>query len=249
MENAELLRRAEDLANRCERKNTLTCAGFFTPAECYTLRQWLNTRPEPLALLFGGKDECERQMLFFFPEYLEPDNFDFSEYFRAVKIKSYFGSPSHRDYLGAILNLGIRRESLGDLFVREDTAWLYCLPAVVPVLTEELTRVGRCSVKAAECALDEVPAPERKVRPVSFTVKSPRLDAVVSGMFGVSRSTAADAIRLGLVALNYSPCEKPDAGIKEGDTISFRGHGKGTIAADGGRSRKDRIFINAEIYE
>ena len=87
------------------------------------------------------------------------------------------------------------------------------------------------------------------MKQVSFTVKSMRLDAVAAGMFGLSRSSAADFIVAGDVSLNYSQCMKADAAVKEGDIISLRGKGKGAVGAGGGMSRKGRLFVNAEIYK
>ena len=65
-------------------------------------------------------------------------------------------------------------------------------------------------------------------------------------MFRLSRSAAAEQIRLGLVSLNYSLCERVDAAVREGDVISLRGKGKGKVTAVGGRSKKDRLFITCE---
>lgn len=97
-------------------------------------------------------------------------------------------------------------------------------------------------------ALSDVPVPERRVKNISFTVKSLRLDAVTGDMFGISRTTAAELIRIGAVSLNYSICEKPDAPVREGNILSVRGKGKGRISEIGGRSKKDRLFVSAEIY-
>lgn len=60
--------------------------------------------------------------------------------------------------------------------------------------------------------------------------------------------SAAEQIRLGLVSLNYLPCERTDAPVKEGDVISLRGRGKGCLAEVGGRSKKDRLFVTAQVY-
>ena len=180
--------------------------------------------------LFGGKEDCERKVAFFLPYYLEETDFDIGEIIKAVRIRSYFGKPVHRDYLGAVLGLGIERDRIGDLLVFDDTAYLFCLSSVVSLLLQELERVGRVSVKAEQVALSDVPTPERKVKKITFTVKSLRLDAVTGDMFGVSRTLAAELIREGAVKLNYSICEKVDATVKEGDTLSVHGKGKGRIS-------------------
>ena len=109
--------------------------------------------------------------------------------------------------------------------------------------------VGRAGVKAAAVPLSAVPVPERKVRPVTFTVQSARLDAVVSGMFRLSRTSAAAQIRAGAVHLNYAECLRPDAPVAPGDVLSLRGAGKGAVTEVGGQSRKGRQFVTAELWQ
>ena len=223
----------------------MTRTGFLTPAEQAALQQYY--RGEDLVLT-GGQPGCERQAAFFLPEFMAAEDFVPAEHLRSVKLQAHFGAPGHRDYLGAALGLGITRESLGDIRIFEDTAYVFCLPTVEPLLLEELKKVGRVSVTPSPCALEAVPAPLVRVKALSFTVKSLRLDAVAGAMFGLSRTAAAEQIRLGLVSLNYLPCERTDAPVKEGDVISLRGRGKGCLKAVGGRSKKDRLFVEAEVY-
>lgn len=247
MEQNEFHKRIEDLADRCERTGSVTMTGFLTPAEQYALE---NRRfPGEVTLhLSGGGQDCERRIAFFLPWYLPAEDFDPAEYIRGVKITACFGEPAHRDYMGAALGLGIKREWLGDIRVMGQCAYVFCLPSVEPLLLEELTQVGRCGVKTAAISPEDVPVPVRKVKTLSFTVRSLRLDAVVGGMFSLSRTAAAELIRMGAATLNYSECDKVDAPVKEGDVISLRGHGKGRLTEQGGKSRKDRIFLSAEIY-
>lgn len=223
----DLLRRAADLAERCERTATVTSTAFLTPAEQYTLTNWARHRDCTL-VLHGGAEGCERRAAFFLPFYLTAEDFDPAEHLRAVHFSAPFGAPGHRDYLGAILGLGIRREWVGDILVQNHGAYVFCLPSVAPALLE-LEQVGRTGVKAAAAELAAVPVPERKVRPVTFTVQSARLDAVVSGMFRLSRTSAAAQIRAGAVHLNYSECLRPDAPVAPGDVLSLRGAGKGSV--------------------
>lgn len=242
MEKTELTRRAEDLAERCERKACVTSTGFLTPAEQYEIRQLPS-------LFFGGYEEAERKVAFFLPDWAEPESLDFSEYLCAVKAAAFFGTPGHRDYLGAILGAGIKREWLGDILISPegDSAWILCLPSVKSTLLE-LEKVGRTTVRMEEIPLSELPKPEKKVKKLSFTVMSTRLDAIVGDLFGLSRGKASEAIRAGLVSLNYTLCEKTDAPVRAGDVISLRGKGKGTVTELSGETKKGRIIVNAELY-
>ena len=80
-------------------------------------------------------------------------------------------------------------------------------------------------------------------------MQSPRLDAVVGGLFDLSRTEAARQIAAGTVSVNYEVSLKTDTAIREGDILSLRGKGKGKITGFGGNSRKGRIFVTAEIYQ
>lgn len=247
MLDEDVKKRILDLADRCERKSCVTAGSFMSPAECYEIQR-LSALKGRSFIVSGGAEGCERCAVFFLPEWMSEDMFELSDYISAVRIKSFFGAPGHRDYLGAVLGLGIERDRVGDIIVDGETAWLFCANSVVSLILSELDKVGRYSVKPEQIALADVPRSEKKVRRLSFTVKSLRLDAVTADMFGISRTSAAEFIRLGAVSLNYAVCEKADAPVREGDIISVRGKGKGSIAEVGGRSRKDRLFITAEIY-
>ena len=245
MDNSEFYKRIDDLADRAERRGIVTRTAFLTPAEVYALKQY--HRGDGL-ILTGGQAGCERQVAFFLPAFLEEGDLDIGEHIRALRIEAPFGAPGHRDYLGAALGLGIGRESLGDIRVEGGTAYVFCLSSVVPVLQEELKKVGRWGVKVTGCPLEAVPAAVVKAKALSFTVKSLRLDAVTGALFGLSRTAAAEQIRMGLVSLNYALCDRIDAPVTAGDVISLRGRGKGRVTAIGGRSKKDRLFVEAATF-
>lgn len=247
MENSELIKRAEDLSARCRRSGRLTQTNFLTPAERYQLESWAK-RGGCEVIFSGGQEGCERTAAFFLLEWMDPESFDVSEYIRAIRVTAYFGTPGHRDYMGAVLGMGVGREWIGDIRVDGDEAYIFCLPGVERHLVT-IDKVGRCGVKAVAVELSEVPEPVRQVKNVSFSVMSMRLDAVVGGMFDLSRTEAAKQIAYGNVSVNYSVSEKPDLAVKPGDVVSLRGAGKGTVTGTGGTSRKGRLFVYVEIYK
>ncbi len=243
----ELLRRAEDLARRCEKSGSVTHTSFLTPAERCELEGWAKHNALCRMLFHGGGKDCERCAAFFLPDWLEEESFEPSEYLCAIRLTAFFGAPGHRDYMGALLGMGIGREWLGDILVKDDLAYVFCLPSVQKHLLS-IDKVGRCTVRAEAVALADVPAPERQIKEKRFSVQSPRLDAVVGGLFDLSRSESARQIEAGGVSVNYRECLKTDLTVREGDMISLRGKGKGRIAAIGGTSRKGRLFISGEVF-
>lgn len=247
MEKNELLRRMEDLCERAERSGTDCSSGYLSPAERYQTEEWAKRRGCTVVFSGGGAD-CERTAAFFLPEYMSAEDFDPSEHFAAIKLTAHFGEPGHRDYMGAVLGMGVGREWVGDIRVMGDTAYIFCLPSVHRHLLS-IDKVGRCGVTAENIAPEDVPQAKREVKEKSFSVMSMRLDAVTAGMFDLSRTEAAKEIRLGNVSLNYEPTEKPDAQISAGDIISLRGAGKGSVTGTGGTSRKGRLFVYAEILK
>ncbi len=248
MEHEALLKRIDDLFRRCEKANILTATTFLTPAEQAAVVSYVNRLSGCQMLLHGGRPDCERRVAFFLPDWLEAADFEPGEAIAALRIDAYYGTPGHRDYLGALLGLGVRREWVGDIRVDGQTAWVFCLPSVAEQLAG-LEQAGRVSVKAAMVPLSEVPEPERKRKEVKFTVQSPRFDAVLGESFRLSRTQAAKLIAAGAASLNYLPCLKNDAPISEGDVISLKGHGKATVAEIGGKSRKDRLFVRVQLWE
>lgn len=247
MENSELLKRARDLAERCERSGTVCVSGFLSPAEQHELQTRLGYIPCGL-VFHGGGENCERAAAFFLPDYMTEDMMDVSEYLCAMKLKAYFGQPGHRDYMGALLGMGIGREWLGDIQVEGDTAYVFCMKSVLRHLLS-IEKAGRYTVKASQVPLEEVPARKVETESLSFSVMSPRLDAVAAGLFHLSRTEAAKQIAAGNVSLNYGQCLKADCIVKEGDILSLKGKGKGSISGMGGTSRKGRLFVYGEIYK
>lgn len=246
MEHEEILKRALDLMRRSEARGVPANTGFLTPAERYALEHDPALRAGRM-VFHGGYPEAERTMAFFLPEWMEGDVPDLGEHICALRLRAFFGEPGHRDYMGAILGMGVGREWVGDILVEGTEAIVLCQPSVLRHLLS-IEKVGRFAVKAEQIPLADIPRREKQSEQRRFTVMSPRLDAVAAGLFHLSRTECARQIALGALSLNYTPCLKPDAPVREGDILSLRGAGKGRIAGIGGSSRKGRLFVTAELY-
>ena len=247
MENEDVIKRARDLARRCEQRGVPTSTGFLTPAERCAVEHDPALR-DARPVFHGGYPEAERTIAFFLPDWMEEDALDLSEHICALRLTAFFGEPGHRDCMGAILGMGVGREWVGDILVDGPQAIVLCQPSVLRHLLS-IEKVGRYGVRAEQIPLAEIPVKERRFEERRFTVMSPRLDAVAAGLFRLSRSETARQIALGVLSLNYAPCLKPDAPVREGDVLSLRGADKGRIAELGGSSRKGRLFVTAELFK
>lgn len=239
----EFLKKVNDLYNRAESKNVMTCTGFLTPTEAEMIR--INFSDDKVKLL-GGIKESERVRAFFLPDYIDEVNLD--EYIKVFKITFSFKNLSHRDFLGAILNLGIKRECLGDIYVFEKEAYLFVTPEVKDFIKLNLVKVGKIGINISEVSFDDVKIPELRFEEVKFSVQSLRLDSIASGIFKLSREKMNLKIREGLVLLNYLVCENTSQTVKENDVISVKGYGKAVVHEIGGLTRRGKIFVTARKF-
>ena len=213
---------------------------------------------------WGGHYDAERTCLFLLPDYLTAmlpaDDLE-----RSVMLKEYlaeeitdavvslsikgsgFRNLSHRDYLGAVLGLGIERDAIGDIAVQnEHSAILFCPRTIGMFLMGELTKVGSDTVRCRECIIDETFTDGKKYRPISDTVASPRLDCVVAALCNLSRETAQSAVRGGLVEVDFEPEERVDALLEPPIALSVRGHGRFILRSFDGETRKGRLRLRAD---
>ena len=232
----------------------LTYVGFLDPRQRALLGPILkNSVPH---CFDGGQDELsERMLCLFLPDYFADMTAaglrELPEYpARPLKItcRAPDAKLSHRDYLGALMAQGVRRESVGDLWVTEDGCTLLVLAEVAAHILGNLDKVGNAGVTVAACGFDALSPSERTVREVRDTVASLRLDAVAGAAFGLSRTQAQDAVRAGHVTLNWAVNDSPADDVKEGDMLSMRGHGRARLASVSHVTRKGNLSVVIEKY-
>lgn len=236
-----LLAQAEDKDRQCRRNQILTHTGFLSLAEQAVLE-----RSHPQGLLWGGYEDAERKLMVFLPDWLEEVPGEGEDCPLAVlRVTPAKGSPqlSHRDYLGAMLGLGVERSVAGDILVREDGADILVLRDMAAFLLQEYTQAGRAALQTEILPLSGLRQAPVKIAEKRDTVASLRLDCVLASMFSLSRGAAQEAVRQGLVAVNGRLALKADALLGEGDKVSLRGKGKAVLKEIGGKSRKDRDCI------
>ena len=218
----------------------------------------LHTTPKHLFhsryVVYGGYGLSERQMVAFLPDalYAFSDLEDTLEYpFQVLEIsplnKRFSEELSHRDYLGAVMNLGIERCKLGDIMVEGNRGILFVKEELSDYIRENLTRIRHTSVMVS-LSPDFPEDYEPKYEEIKGTVASIRLDTVLSLAFPLSRSKLTAYIEGAKVFVNGKLITSNGYRLKEGDMISVRKMGRILYGGILSETKKGRYLTVVRKY-
>lgn len=257
-EDEILLSHARDLKNRAA-ENAVTTATAFLDLRQRALLKCLEkeNREYVRTVYYGGYREAERVCAVFIPSFYEVTE-DLQSFFCENEIdspvqllrfnKDKFTSLSHRDYLGALMGLGLKRETVGDILCDEEGAYIILTDKAAQFVKENMNTVGRASVRISDAPFDEISGKEENFEERHACIASLRLDNFVSAAFSLSRTKSAEFIQKGVVFVNSAQVLKPDSKVSQGDKITFRGKGKVVFALCGAESKKGRLHITIKKY-
>lgn len=248
-EDRLLLARVKDALHYAARRRGVKVTGFLD-RHMQAAAQALLAGPaagECPTLFWGGYAGAERRMLGAFPPDEEPDPELFP--IGALRAEWKFETLTHRDFLGALLGLGLRPEKIGDIVVEPDACACTILAdrSVEDFLLGNLDRVGRTGVRLSSVGLAGI-VREDRFAPLRDTVASARADCVVASLVSASRGAAQKLIAGGLVSLDFETVSDPSKKICDGATVSIRGHGRFLIDRVGPPTRKGRLVLEARKY-
>ena len=236
------LKRLQELAERSYQNGQYAFTDFLSMAELSVYYENIKKLAFACPALSGGYEGAERQMIRFGNEEELGYTVDFPiDILHITPVSEKFADDlNHRDYLGALMNLGIRREMTGDIVVRGREAFLFCENTLSPFIAENLLKVKHTSVRVEVVA--EVPslaAPEKKEKVVQ--VQSNRIDAVTARVYGMSRQEAVTLFFEHRVYLNGKECTENAKMLNPGDIISIRGKGRFEYAEELSFSKKGKL--------
>lgn len=230
---------------RAEKTGRVFYEGFYSETQMSAWEQMRLAGQLPNASAFGGYEGAERRMVRFgyadegepWPiacVLVEPKSLRFAEEW------------SHRDVLGALMSLGIERDVLGDLRLRDKRCYVFCREEMAQHV-QSLESVRRTSVT---CRLlsdpGDLPRPEKRLD--RLTVISPRVDAVVAELAGLSRAKAAELVQRQRVFVAGQICLDPSRKLKENEVFSIHGVGKFRFCGERGTSKKGKVYLEIERW-
>lgn len=242
----EKQKRFEELAARSNERGYTVYSDFLGISE---ISEFCAMRFPVPATLWGGYEDAERCVACFGDREYLTDNADYP--IKCILIRpvnqKFADSLTHRDFLGSLMGLGIRREVLGDIIISENCGFLFCLESIADYIVENLTQVRRTTVKCGiteKIPADVLPQPENR----EIIVSSERIDVIVSAIYKMSRSQVLPIFHTEKVFVNGAVKISPSATVNIGDKVSVRGFGRFIYKGVLRTTKKDRLVISVEVF-
>lgn len=237
------IERVEELIERVTVRQRPELTNFLNPRQRLILRTLVQRSADVRCVFDGGYEQAEYKRCFIAPDYWQarPDEMDLR--FLQIHGKSPFHTLHHRDYLGALLHLGIERDKIGDLLTVEDGCQVVTTREMGMYIRLNLKQVHRVRVTVEDIEREQLTVPEESLKERTVSVASRRLDAVLSAAYPLSRSKTVPLIRSGKCKLNWKVEQNPAATVSPGDTLSLRGYGRVRVLAVEGETKRGRTRL------
>ncbi len=243
MSDISITDRVSDAINLTELRSVPRFIGFLSPSQCAECVPFLAKVKHKF---FGGYQGAERTVLGVLPDWCEGDNGEFPITPLTFTFKENY-ILSHRDFLGTLMSLGIKREAVGDILVEKGKAVIFLTNEIAPYVISQISKVGGVGVTVSEGVVGKLPE-QSVVSECTMSVASLRADCVVSALIGKSRNVSAEVIEKGLVSVNSVGVLKPTRTIALGDVVSVRGYGRFKITEAGNYTKKGRLILKWNKY-
>lgn len=248
-EDELLMSRLKDLAERAYKQNQYTFSSFLNIMEQSALTTNAREFAHMPYSLYGGYEGCERQVVRFGSEDLLGYEIPFPIQCILMEplIKKFADDFSHRDFLGALMNLGIERSMIGDIIIVEQAAYVFCMEKMTSYIVDNLDQVKHTHMK---CSIVESLPKEvfHSFEEISVIVASERVDGVAAKLLHLSRSQVLELFREKKVFVNARLCENNNYMLKENDIVSIRGYGKMIYEGIKYQTKKDKLSIQIKKY-
>ncbi len=238
----DIEKRFSELADKSWENGIMLCSNFLNAEEQSVL---LKMHLKGQITLWGGFEEAERCIAVF-------GEFDLPlipiELLKIEPVSQKFAPTlTHRDFLGAVMGLGVKREMTGDILVHKNIGYMFCINKVSEYIAENFLSVGRINVN---CSVDDsLPSGARpKTEDVNVIVSSRRIDSTISAVYGLPRGLSKHLFLDQKVFLNSVECQSSSVLLKDGDTVSVRGYGKFVLSEEKGTTRKDNLVLEIKKY-
>lgn len=243
-----------DQIELCSKRNRIQNTDFLDERQRNILQKALNRMKLENYIVFGGFEEAQRNAYIFYPDKRdrEIDNENYDKIMQIIEIilpTELQGKYTHKDYLGGLMKLGVKREKIGDILVWNEGAHIIVLNEIVVFLEQHLTTLTRFQkAQITVKHIKDLHLCSIQKEEIEIMVSSMRVDNIVSELAKTSRAKAEEIIREQRVFVNYEVVEKVSKNINIGDKITIRGKGKFEIKEQIGNTKKGKVILIVEKY-
>lgn len=218
---------------------TLYTKEFYTPEVWTSLQQLRN---EDVSITCDGVfEEAERRLISF-------NNYGSSPIdLIKVTVNNKFVTLTHRDFLGSIMSLGVMRNRIGDLIVKDNYCYFPVHEEVASYILTNLVKIRNSTCKC-EIVEDFENIPSINYEEKNINVNSLRLDCLVAAISNESRNNACALISGGKVLVNYVVEIEKSKELKLESKLTIRGLGKFIIKDILGNSKSGRLKLKILKY-
>lgn len=253
-EDRLLIARVLDKIEFTSGKNKITNTDFLDMHQRNLIQGLLKSLKYDNYVFFGGSDKSERTVGIFYPDKFNKDivKKNYNNIMGIIEIilpNDLHGKYTHRDYLGGLMKLGIRREKIGDIVVFNEGANIIILNEIINFVNSNvtsLTRFGKSNIQIKN--IEELYEQEVKTEELKIIVTSLRIDSVVSELAKTSRTKAEEIIDSSRVFVNFENIMKTSKILKENDIITIRGKGRFIVKNIEGNTKKGKMVVNIEKF-
>lgn len=239
---AELAARLVDLAETALKSRKYRVTEFLDPRG-YSIAETIAAHYGRIKLdYYGGYTGAERVKAAFIEEDF-PGKADYGIAAVGVGVDVRYYQISHRDVLGAVLGLGLKREIIGDIIMGGRGCQIICDSSIAGFIAHNLTKIGAASVETELIDLGDIIAKEERVKEIKTTISSMRLDVIAAAGFGTSRTKMAEEIAAAKLKVNWQDAKSSSQTVKAGDILSMRGRGRVEVCEVLGQTKKGRTSI------
>jgi len=240
--DGDLAARLLDVAEIALRNRKFKVSEFLDP-HGYSIAETIGAHFGNLELLSnGGYSGAERVKAIFVYEDFRGTP-DIAVEVVVAKWDERYYQLTHRDVLGALMGLGIKREIIGDIIMCGHGCQIIVEASLAGFISQNFKLIGAAPVVISSLSLSDIMPREEKIKEIKTTVASLRLDVVAAAGFGTSRTTMSDEIGIGKLKVNWQDAKNSAQTIKVGDIISMRGRGRVEVAEILGQTKKGRTSI------
>ncbi len=256
-EDRLLVSRLLDKIEFVNKRNTVEYTDFLDMRQRQILEKVLYDIKWTNYIATGGFGKAERTILVIYPlkleEIIEKRNFDFNTILGAINVElpnELKGTYSHRDYLGGIIKIGMKREKVGDILTSKDGAQIIVLKEAEEYVIKGLQELTRFSkAKFEKVKLEELKVEEPKIKILNIIIPSMRIDSIVSEVIRTSRAKATNIIKEERVFVNHELVTKSSKEVKFGDMVTVRGKGRFEIGNIVNNTKKGNLVLEVKVSQ